>query len=418
MARLRRVRRTALMAGMAILVGCSGAQNAQPNGSGTGAGPGPVSSSAVARTAVAVTGPWRAWTKSLSAREASGTCGATAHQVVCSTAPDGLVGRSRATGAVTWSVPATGTGGKNGGLVVEAADERAVTIGGRVLRAANLRTGRAAWTHRLPSRGSYLSIAATPGTVYALGTGDSVPSEGFTDLALDAFRASDGAPLWQKSVDADPTGGIAVIGNRVYTTDGKKVTARDARTGDTVATSPSALECPRLIFGGRYLVCAGSPLSAGDTFPPLRRLDPATLQPLATAEDTGMKSERGVISSDGVLVLHEDSAEDPGGGAWNAYDLERHRRLWSYDTTSDEAGLAGGRFVTFTPANASTRDRVITIDLRAGPDGTGAAAPRIAAWCPQTKSGEYPLLIMPGGDSGHVVVEPRKHRALRSIPLP
>ncbi|MFI6931924.1 PQQ-binding-like beta-propeller repeat protein [Streptomyces sp. NPDC050287] len=372
----------------------------------------------MARTAVAVSGPWRAWTKSLSAWEASGTCGATAHQVVCGTAPDGLVGRSRATGAVTWAVPATGAGGKNGGLVVDATDERAVTIGGRVLRAANLRTGKAAWTHRLPSRRSYLSIAASSGIVYALDAGDSVPSEGFTDLTLGAFRASDGVSLWQKSADADPTEGIAVIGNRVYTTDGKKATARDARTGTTVATSPSALECPHLISGGRYLVCTGSPLSAEDSFPPLRRLDPATLQPLATAEDTGMKPEGGLISSDGVLVLYEDSAEDPGAGAWNAYDLDRHRRLWSYDTTTEEAGLAGGRFVTFTPENASTRDRLITIDLHAGPDGTGAAAPRISAWYPQTKSGEYPVLIVPGGDSGHVVVEPRKHRALRSIPLP
>jgi hypothetical protein len=338
---------------------------------------------------------------------------------VCSTAPDGLVGRSRATGAVTWTVPATGTGGKNGGLVVDAADERAVTIGGRVLRAANLRTGKAAWTHRLPSQRSYLSISTVPGTLYALGAkNDSAQSAGPTDFTLGAFRASDGTTLWQKAVDVDFSEGIAAIGNRVYTTDGKKVTARDARTGNTVATSPSALKCPHLISGGRYLVCTGSPLSAEDTFPPLRRLDPATLQPLATAEDTGMKPERGLISSDGVLVLYEDSAEDPGAGAWNAYDLDRRRRLWSYDTTTEEAGLAGGRFVTFTPEDASTRDRVITIDLHAGPDGTGAAAPRIATWYPQTKSGEYPVLIVPGGDAGHVVVEPRKHRALRSIPLP
>ncbi|MFJ1967056.1 PQQ-binding-like beta-propeller repeat protein [Streptomyces sp. NPDC087903] len=402
---MRWVRAMALSAGVALIVGCSGTGTAQPAPS-------------TAHTSVAVDGPWRAWTKSLSRSEASGFCGATAHQVVCSTAPDGLVGVSRATGAITWTV-ATGRGGKNGGLVVDAADERAATSGGHTLRAANLRTGKEAWTHRLPSTRSYVDLSAADGVVYALDAkSDAVQTEGYTNVALGAFRASDGATLWHRTTDATWYEGMTAFGGRVYSTDGTKVTARDARTGRSVATSPSGTECPHLISGGGYLVCTGSPSSAGDVFPPLRRLDPATLAPLRTAEDTGMKPERGVISPDGVLVLFEDSAEDPGAGTWNAYDLNHTRRLWGYDTTTEEAELSGGRFVTFTPGNDDTRGRVISIDLHAGPAGTGAAAPRLSPPYSQSRDGEHPALIAPGGRSGHVVVEPRTHHALRSIPLP
>ncbi|AXG51473.1 hypothetical protein SLCG_0318 [Streptomyces lincolnensis] len=409
MRRVRRVRKTVVVAGMVLLVGCSGAGNAGPSGSGRAE---VASVPVAARSAVAVDGPWRAWTRSLSPRETS--CGSTAHQIVCATTPDGFVGRSRATGEVTWTVPATATGGKNGGLVVAATDERAVTSGGRVLRAANLRTGKAAWTHRLPAGRAYTGVGAASGVVYALDARDG------TDVALGAFRASDGAALWHRSVDADPHEGIAALGDRVYTADGAgtKVTARDARTGRTVATSPAGTECPHLVSGGRYLVCTGSRFSASDTFPPLRRLDPVTLQPRETAEDTGLKPERGLISSDGVLMLFEDSAEDPGAGSWNAYDLNRARRLWSYDTTTTEAGLVRGRFVTLTPDNDASRGRVISIDLRVGPTGAGAAAPRQSPSYPQLTSGEHPELLVPGGDSGHVVVRTRTRPVLRSIPLP
>jgi hypothetical protein len=332
---------------------------------------------------------------------------------VCSTAPDGLVGRSRATGAVTWRIAVTGSG-KNVGLVVDAADERAMTSSSRVLRAANLRTGKQAWTHRLPADHSYLTVGAADGVVYAL------KSAGGTQRAitLAAFRASSGAALWQRAIDADLGEGIAAFGGRVYVTDGTKVTARDTRSGTTIATSPSGTRCPHLIAGGNYLVCTGSPLSAEDTFQPLRRLDPATLAPLPTAEDTGMKPERGLISPDGVLMLFEESAEDPGAGTWNAYDLEHRRRLWSYATSTKQGGLVGGRFVTFTPDNDTTRGRLVSIDLHAGPDATGAAAPRMSARYPQTAGSRYPALVAPGGGSGHVVVEPSPHHTLRSIPLP
>ena len=350
-------------------------------------------------------------TRSLSAQESSEVCGGTARQLVCGTAPDGLVGRSRADGAITWTVPATGKG-TPGALVVDPADERAVTGAGRSLRAANLRTGTATWSHRLPAGRTYAGIAAADGTVYALHT------EGSAHVVLAAFRASDGSALWRTSIDADPYESPAAFDGRVYTTDGTKVTARDARTGKTVATGPSGTECPHLVTGGGYLVCTGSPQSAEDSFPPLRRLDPSDLKPLATAEDTGMKPERGLISPDGILLLLEDSAEDPGGGTWNAYDLVHPRRLWSYPSTTRQAALADGRFVTFTPDNDATRGRVITVDLHAGPDGTGTAALRMSPAYPETRGSAYPALIVPGGDSGHVVVEAAARHVLRSVPLP
>ncbi|MFF4363212.1 PQQ-binding-like beta-propeller repeat protein [Streptomyces sp. NPDC001604] len=390
----------AVGAALLVLVGCAG--NAASGGAKSPA------------TSLSVSGPWRAWAATLSSQEAHGSCGATAHQVVCATDVGGFVGRSRADGRITWTVPAGGHG-KNIGLALDAADERAVTAVAGVLRAANLRTGTQAWTHQLPTGRTYLALGAAEGVVYALEASDP-----FTHApVLDAIRASDGTPLWHRTVAWMTGEHLTAFRGRVYTADGTRVTARDARTGVTVATSPTGVECPHLVTGGHYLVCTGSPYSAGDTFAPMRRLDPATLRPLPTPRNTADKPVRGVISDNGILVLYEAGAEDTGAGNWFAYDLEKDRRLWSTYATEADATVADGRFVTFTPRNdRAARDRVITIDLHAGPQATGTAAPRMSAAYSQTRGGEYPLVFAPGGDTGHVVVMARTHGSLRSLPLP
>ncbi|MFI6401963.1 PQQ-binding-like beta-propeller repeat protein [Streptomyces sp. NPDC050548] len=393
-----------------ILTGCSGS-GSTPSGESHRT---TVSASGTPSAAPTAAGAgWNAWTANYSA--AGGRCEATAHQVVCRTGTGGLVGRSRSTGEVTWTVPPAGRG-KDADLVVDSATERAVTSSGKALRAANLRTGKAAWTRPLADGSAFpVVIRVADGTVYVLET----PTAGTKVITLAAFRASDGKALWDRKVAVDPYGDMAAFGGRVYTTDGTKVTARDARTGATVATTPKGVECSYLISGGKHLVCTGSPISAGDVFPPLQRLDPDTLRPMKTAEDTGDKPERGVISSDGVLVLYEANAEDSSAGSWNAYDLVHPKRLWSYDDTTEEGELAGDRFLTFTPRNdAAVRDRVISIDLRAGPKGTGDAAPHLSPRYSQARGGEYPRLAVPGGDPGHVLVQAGTHRSLRSIPLP
>jgi outer membrane protein assembly factor BamB len=324
------------------------------------------------------------------------------------------VGRSRADGRVTWTVPANDHG-KSAGLAVDAGDERAVTGVAGVLRAANLRTGAPAWTRQLPTGHAYIALEAADGIVYALDAPD--PS---TDTAvLDAVRASDGTPLWHRTVAWSTGEPLAAFRGHVYTADGTRVTARDARTGDTVATSPTGVECPHLVTGGHYLVCTGSPFSAGDIFPPMRRLDPATLRPLPTPRNTTAKPVHGVISDDGVLVLYEAGAEDTSAGNWYAYDLENDRKLWSTYATEGNATVADGRYVAFTPGNnRTTRGRVITIDLHAGPQGTGIAAPRMSAAYSQTRDGEYPVVVAPGGGTGHVVVMALTHGSLRSLPMP
>ncbi|WP_030935106.1 PQQ-binding-like beta-propeller repeat protein [Streptomyces sp. NRRL S-646] len=404
----------AVGAALLVLVGCAG--NTASGGPNSPAAPSPSGGSGptAETSSTSVSGPWRAWTASLSSQEAHGSCGATAHQVVCATNSGGFVGRSRADGRITWTVPA-GDHGKSAGLVVDAADERAVTGVAGVLRAANLRTGAQAWTHRLPTGRTYFAIGAAEGVVYALEAADP-----FTHTpVLDAVRASDGTPLWHRTVAWSTGESLAAFRGRVYTADGTRVTARDARTGDTLATSPTGVECPHLVTGGHYLVCTGSPLSAGDTFARMRRLDPATLRPLPTPRNTADKPVHGVISDDGVLVLYEAGAEDTSAGNWFAYDLENDRKLWSTYATEADATVADGRFVTFTPVNdRTTRGRVITIDLHAGPQGTGTAAPRMSPAYSQTRDGEHPVLVVPGGDTGHVVVMARTHGSLRSLPLP
>lgn len=74
--------------------------------------------------------------------------------------------------------------------------------------------------------------------------------------------------------------------------------------------------------------------------------------------------------------------------------------------------------MTFAPGNDVARGRVLTIDLHAGPQGTGSAAPRMSPAYAQTRDGEHPVLVVPGGDAGHVVVMARTHGSLRSLPLP
>lgn len=396
-----------------VLAGCAGNTASGGPESPAASSPSGASGPTVQTASKSVSGPWRAWTAPLSSREAHGSCGATAHQVVCATDSGGFVGRSRADGRITWTVPA-GDRGKSAGLVVDAADERAVTAVAGRLRTANLRTGRQAWTRRLPTGSAYTSLGAAGGVVYTLATSDPASRT----AVLDALRASDGRPLWHRTVAWSTGEPLAAFRGRVYTADGTRVTARDARTGNTVATSPTGVECPHLVTGGHHLVCTGSPISAGDTFPPMRRLDPATLRPLPTPRNTIDKPVRGVISDDGVLVLYEAGAEDTSAGNWNAYDLEHNRKLWSTYATEADATVAGGRFVTFTPGNDATRGRVLTIDLHAGPQGTGAAAPRMSAAYAQTRDGEHPVLVAPGGNTGHVVVMARTHGSLRSLPLP
>ncbi len=403
----------AVGAALLVLVGCaaSGGPKSPAVSSSRASGP------TVETTSTSVSGPWRAWTASLTRPEAHGSCGATAHQVVCATDTGALVGRSRADGRVTWTVPGD-THARTAQLLVDAADARAVAGVAGVLRAADLRTGDQAWTRRLPAGRAYVALAATDGIVYALHAPDPFIRTG---AVLDAVRASDGTPLWHRNVAWSTGEPLAAFRGRVYTADGvTRVTAHDARTGATVATSPAGVECQHLVTGGHYLVCTGSPFSAGDVFPPMRRLDPATLRPLPTPRNTIDKPVQGVISDDGVLVLYEAGAEDTSAGDWYAYDLENDRRLWStYATMTDGAGVAGGRFVTFTPVNdRATRGRVLTIDLHAGPHGAGSAAPRLSPAYAQTRGGEHPALVVPGGNTGHVVVMARTHGSLRSLPLP
>ncbi|MGQ4510747.1 outer membrane protein assembly factor BamB family protein [Streptomyces sp. DW26H14] len=334
---------------------------------------------------------------------------------MCGVGADGLTGRSRATGAVTWQIPSLATG-RNVGLVLAVPDGRAVAAGADTLHAADLRTGSSAWSHRLTPGRAYAALAEGGGAVYALDTTTGPPGDTRT-VTLDAYRTTDGTALWHRSVHADATAPPRVIGGRVYTTDGSTVTARGARTGRVVATGPAGTDCPQLLSGAGYLVCTGSRFSASDTFPPVVRLDPATLRPVRTLRDSGMKPVAGVFS-DGVLVLYEEGAEDSSAGDWSAFDLGSGAELWSYHTTTGQGALDGGSFTTFTPSYDTAGGRLISIDLRAGPEGTGAAAPRFSPAYPDTDFSRYPSVVVPGGGAGHLLVQSTRVGTLRSVPSP
>ena len=330
--------------------------------------------------------------------------------MVCSVAPAGLVARSAGTGEVVWRLAASARAGRNAGLAVDGS--RAVSAGDRTLRAADLDTGTTAWTTTLRRGSRFGAPAVADGVVYAASYGTNPTTAPSPELL--AYRASDGAALWRESsTDLHPV----AAGGRVYSVEsGGRVLARDGRTGRIVATSDPSSACEALISGAGRLVCTGSPLSASDTFPPVTLVDPATLAVVRTLPQPGDKPYGGVISDDGVLVLREVNAEDPSVGRWIGVDLRTGSALWTSDgTTDNDVALVGGRAVWLTAANGSTPGRLVSVDLRKGPNGTGADAPRLSPVYPEAAGGRSARLTAQGR---HVVMAPRIRPALRSVVAP
>jgi outer membrane protein assembly factor BamB len=400
----RTVCRTAAAALLALAVGCAGAP----------AGPGAASRSpsAASRSPGADgRGPSahagrQIWSVGLTKHEASGTCLATARLMVCSVAPAGVVARSAVTGEQLWSVAADQSTGRNAGLAVDG--NRAVSAGGRTIRAADLTTGKSAWTRTLPAGRTFGAPAATDGVVYAATYG-ATAAEAQT---LFAYRASDGAQLWQRtSTDIGPV----AVGGRVYTVEpGNRAVARDARTGTVVATSDPAHPCPSLIIGPHDLVCAESPAAAGDTAPPVTLVDPVTLKVVRTLwrPVPGTMPHGGMISRTGVLVLRAVNAEDQFEGEWIAIDIRTSRMLWGTDNTDDigdEAVVVGSRVVWVSGG------RLVSVDLRRGPDATGAEAPRRSPDYSEAHQGRYPRLTAHGT---HIILQPIVRPTLRSVAAP
>jgi outer membrane protein assembly factor BamB len=341
----------------------------------------------------------------LKAHDVSGTCLPTARLLACSVAPAGVVARSAATGKVAWSVAAGAATGHDPGLAIDG--NRAVTAGGRTIRAADLTRGSAAWTRTLPAGRLFGRPAAADGIVYAATYGAT-----YTDpQILYAYRASNGAKLWQKeSTDLHPL----AMGSRVYTAEsGGQVVSRDGKTGAVLATSEESHPCPGLMSGAGYLVCASNRSAAGDTFPPVTLIDPKTLKVVRTLWQPGDKPAGGVITSGGILVLRADNAEDPSTGEWLAFDLRTGDKLWESDGTSsgtgDSAVLVGTRVVWMS------QGRLISVDPRKGPQATGADKPRYSPQYPEADAGRSGSLTAYGT---HIILKTQVKPALRSVTAP
>ncbi|MFJ1598732.1 PQQ-binding-like beta-propeller repeat protein [Streptomyces sp. NPDC088261] len=383
--RLRPAFRVAGVALLLLTVGCGGASGAP--GAGAGAG-------------------WRDWVVGAGGAGPSGRCLASERLLVCPVAAAGFVGRSVSTGEVVWSVGADGAEGRSAGAVVDG--ERAVAAGGRTLRAVDPADGRVAWTKALPAGRTFGPPAAAGGVVYAAAYG-ATAAEPHT---LFAYRASDGAPLWQR----DTTGTTPFArGGRVLTVEsGARAVARDGRTGEVVATSDPAHPCPSLIGAPGYLICAESGSAAGDTFPPVVRVDPATLGFAGTLWRPGDKPYGGVITPDGVLVLRTVNAEDSSSGGWIALDLRTGGTLWRTSGpedggTNDDVVLAGSRAVWIAGG------RLVSVDPRKGPYATGAGAPRRSRVYAEAADGRSPRLTAYGT---HLVLQTGTRPALRSVTAP
>ncbi|WP_446038959.1 outer membrane protein assembly factor BamB family protein [Streptomyces sp. SID1121] len=321
-------------------------------------------------------------------------------------APAGFVARSASTGEVVWSVGADAAKGRNAGAAVDG--NRAVAAGGRTLRAVDPVAGRVAWTKALPAGRTFGPPATAAGVVYAATYG-AIAAEPQT---LFAYRASDGTPLWHRD-----TTGIApfALGGRILTVEsGARAVARDGRTGEVVATSDPSHPCPSLIGAPGRLVCTESGSAAGDIFPPVVRVDPATLRFVRTLWQPGDKPHGGVISPDGVLVLRTVNAEDPSSGGWTGLDLTTGRTLWRTTGpedggTNDDVVLAGSRAVWISGG------RLVSVDPRKGPYATGADAPRRSRVYTEASDRGSPRLTAYGT---HLVLQPATRPALRSVTAP
>ncbi|QIQ06378.1 PQQ-binding-like beta-propeller repeat protein [Streptomyces liangshanensis] len=349
---------------------------------------------------------WRTWAVRATGPEPAGRCLPTERLLVCPAAPAGVVARSASTGEVVWSVGAGKGRGRNTGAAVDG--DRAVSAGGRTLRAADLADGRAAWTRTLPAGRAFGPPAVSDGRVYAVAHGPA-----YTDpQTLLAYRASDGKLLWQRDTTTITP---FARGGRVITFEvGGRAVARDGRTGEVVAASDPAHPCPSLISAPGRLVCTEERTAAGDTFPPLVRVDPATLRFTRTLWRPDDKPSGGVISPDGVLVLRTVNAEDPSTGRWIALDLTTGKTLWRTEGPEDGDGndtvvLAGTRAVWIAGG------RLVSVDPRKGPYATGADAPRRSPAYPEAAGRRSPLLVAYGT---HLVVQARTGPGLRSVTAP
>ncbi|WP_327238138.1 PQQ-like beta-propeller repeat protein [Streptomyces sp. NBC_01317] len=384
-----RVRQVACrLAGVVLLVfaaGCGGASGAPEPGARAG---------------------WRTWAAGFTGPAPSGTCLPTERLLLCPVAPAGFVAHSASTGEAVWSVGADRAKGRNAGAAADG--DRAVSAGGRTLRAVDLTAGRVAWTKVLPAGRTFGPPATADGVVYAATYGATAAEP----QTLFAYRASDGTPLWQR--DTTETAPFA-RGGRVLTVEsGARAVARDGRTGEVVATSDPAHPCPSLIAAPGYLVCTESGSAAGDTFPPVVRVDPATLRFVRTLWRPGDKPYGGVISPDGVLVLRTVNAEDASSGGWTALDLRTGKTLWTTTGpedggTNDDVVLAGSRAVWISGG------RLVSVDPRTGPYATGVGAPRRSRVYAEASDGRSPRLTAYGT---HLVLQPGTRPALRSVTAP
>ncbi|MFJ2647445.1 PQQ-binding-like beta-propeller repeat protein [Streptomyces sp. NPDC087420] len=383
--RLRSAYRVAGVVLLVLAAGCGGASG----------GPGPGAQAG-----------WRTWAVGSTGPAPSGRCLPTGRLLVCPVAPAGFVAHSASTGKVVWSVGADGAKGGNAGAAV--GGDRAVSAGGRTLRAVDLTAGRVAWTKTLPAGRTFGPPAAADGVVYAATYGATAAEP----QTLFAYRASDGVPLWQR--DTTETAPFA-LGGRVLTVEsGARAVARDGRTGEVVATSDPSHPCPSLIGGPGYLVCTESGSAAGDTFPPVVRVDPATLRFVSTLWRPGDKPYGGVISRDGVLVLRTVNAEDSSSGGWMAVDVRTGKTLWKTTGpedggTNDDVVLAGSRAVWISGG------RLVSVDPRKGPYATGADAPRRSRAYAEASDNRSPHLTAYGT---HLVLQPATRPALRSVTAP
>ncbi|GHE13372.1 outer membrane protein assembly factor BamB family protein [Klenkia taihuensis] len=299
----------------------------------------------VAATASRVAQAWTAPTRSASPAAPAVVDGVALRVVpgVDASAPSSLVGTSPTSGATLWQVELPG----------EASYDRGVTVAGSSavipfsstrrpggVLVVDLTRRVVVWTRALPSPGAQFAWAGNRGAGQAYTDGQRVFVSG-SDQRVIAYRLTDGALLWSRTISIRPDGvptdsaGLAVGDGRVFLGSSDGLVALDAVTGQQLWTGPGG-RWP-VVAGGRVITTAPGEVTASSTAGCGRATCPAQW---TAAFPVNLQYRPEVAGADGSTLFV--TTNDGSAGTVTRLATATGARQWSATVGHYVAGLVRG----------------------------------------------------------------------------
>jgi outer membrane protein assembly factor BamB len=198
------------------------------------------------------------------------------------------------TGTVRWSTPVTPVSGGDGVQIASTGDILVVVDPTGAMTALWMADGTVLWTHASMSGGRY--VVATPpvadsGILFVSRSGDS-STHGY----LDAYRAADGARLWEHDEGLNSTVILGAAHGVLYANTGQEVDALHGSDGTTV------WQAGKSAVGGVPPIVAGNAVYLNDSGE-VHALNAATGAPLwqYTPPTLASPSDESVSIGDGMV---------------------------------------------------------------------------------------------------------------------